>query len=141
MGFVMRWARRNSLWVYPFGISCCADALRTALGPGGKGATAQALLPVDTPEHGDILVVAGRVPTQSVPILRDAYDRMPDPKWVIAFGSCAVSGGFSDTYAVVGGLSRVVPVDVCVPGCPPQPDDLYRSIARLQSEHPSMDQQ
>ena len=136
MGFVMRWARRNSLWVYPFGISCCADALRTALGPGDKSATGQALLPVDTPEHGDILVVAGRVPTQSVPVLRDVYDRMPDPKWVIAFGSCATSGGFSDTYAVVGALSRVVPVDVCVPGCPPQPEDLYRSIAQLPSESP-----
>ena len=137
MGLV-RWARRHSLWVYPFGTSCCADALRTALGPGASGA-AQTYLPVDTPEHGDVLIVAGRVPTQSVPVLTDIYDRMPDPKWVIAFGSCAASGGLSDTYAVVGGLSRIVPVDVCVPGCPPQPDDLFRSLARLQSDNSILD--
>ena len=133
-----RWARRNSLWVYPFGTSCCADALRTALGPEASG-EAQAFLPVDTPEHGDVLIVAGRVPTQSVPVLIDIYDRMSGPKWVVAFGSCATSGGLFDTYAVTGGLNQVIPVDLCVPGCPPQPDDLYRSLARLQSDDSILD--
>ena len=132
MGLV-RWARRNSLWLYPFGTSCCADALRTALGPGNASEPAQAFLSVDTPEHGDVLVVAGRVPRQSVPLLRDVYERMPDPKWVIAFGSCAASGGLFDTYAVVQGLSSIIPVDLCVLGCPPRPDDLFRSLAQLRS--------
>ena len=133
---LVRWARRNSLWVYPFGTSCCADALRTALGPGGPS---EAFLSVDTPEHGDVLIVAGRVPTQSVPVLLDIYDRMPEPKWVIAFGSCAASGGLFGTYAVAGGLSGVLPVDLSVPGCPPQPDDLYRSLTRLQGDDAILD--
>ena len=138
MGLI-RWAKRSSVWLYPFGTSCCADALRTALGPGADDEPAQDFLSVDTPEHGDVLVVAGRIPTQAVPVLRDIYDRMPNPKWVIAFGSCAASGGIFDTYAVVQGLSRVIPVDLCVTGCPPQPNDLFRCLAQLCSDRSMLD--
>lgn len=133
---VVRWARRNSLWVYPFGTSCCADALRTALGPGPDSGSSPRFLPVDTPEHGDVLVVAGRLPTRSMPILQNVYERMSSPRWVIAFGSCAATGGMFDTYAVVQGLDSILPVDVCVPGCPPRPDDLFRVLTQLRLDAP-----
>lgn len=133
MGLV-RWARRESLWLYPFGTSCCADALLTALGPGSDPGPGQGFLSVDTPEHGDILVVAGRLSRRAVPILEDAYERMSTPKLVVAFGSCASTGGLFDTYAVVQGLSSILPVDVCVPGCPPRPDDLFRALGQLRRD-------
>jgi NADH-quinone oxidoreductase subunit B len=116
----------------PFGTSCCAAELTAAFGPRydiGRFGVKQV---ADAPRQADLLVVAGRISTKMVTILEQTYEAMQAPKWVLAFGSCASTGGSFDTYAVTQGLDRLLPVDVYVPGCPPEPEDLIDGLRLLQ---------
>ena len=131
-GGLLNWARANSLWMLPFGTSCCAGELTAAFGPrydiGRFG-----IKPVgDVPRQADLLVVAGRISVKMVPLLQQTYEEMLEPKWVMAFGSCASTGGLFDTYSVCQGLDELIPVDVYVPGCPPEPEDLIDGLQLLQ---------
>jgi len=124
------WARRNSLWILPFGTTCCAADLTAAFGPAHDlGRTGASL--VHDAALADVLVVAGRVTRALAPDLRQLYNSMHAPKGVIAFGSCACTGGAWVGEEVPGGVDMVIPVDAYVPGCPPPPEALHDALARV----------
>ena len=130
-GRVATWARKRSLWLLPFGSTCCAAELTVAMGPRYHLARWGARV-VASPRHADLLVVAGRLSLKQIPELLRTYEQMLAPKWVMAFGACAASGGAFDTYSVVQGVSDLVPVDIVVPGCPPRPEDMINGLRTLQ---------
>lgn len=124
------WARRRSLWVLPFGTTCCAADLGAIFAPPYDLQRFGVRL-VHDPALADVLVVAGRVTRALEPVLRRTFDDMPRPSRVVAFGTCACSGGAFDTEAVVGGADDVVPVDAYLPGCPPEPEALQQALRQL----------
>lgn len=125
------WARKNSLWPATFGLACCAIEMMAT----GTGRYDLARFGMErfsaTPRQADLMIVAGRVSQKMAPVLRQVYDQMADPKWVISMGVCASSGGMFNNYAVVQGVDHVVPVDMYLPGCPPRPEMLLDSILKL----------
>src|SRR3954466_3073128 len=133
--FVLNWGRRYSLWVFNFGLACCAiefiatsmarhDFIRLGVIPFAPG-----------PRQADLMVVSGTVTDKMAPAIRRLYDQMPEPKYVISFGACSNSGGpYWDSYSVTKGVDQIVPVDVYVPGCPPRPEALLHGIIRLQEQ-------
>ncbi|WP_019632339.1 NuoB/complex I 20 kDa subunit family protein [Actinomadura atramentaria] len=128
---VVGWARKSSVWPATFGLACCAIEMMAAGDPrhdfsrwGMERASA-------TPRQADLMIVAGRVSQKMAPVLRQIYDQMTEPKWVIAMGVCASSGGMFNNYAVVQGVDHVVPVDIYLPGCPPRPEMLLDAIIKL----------
>ncbi|MFC1525866.1 NADH-quinone oxidoreductase subunit B, partial [Candidatus Latescibacterota bacterium] len=129
---VLSWARRHSLRPLAFGTSCCAQELRAALGSSYDLGRAGCGAPAVSPRQADVLIVAGRISMKLAPALRQSYDEMLEPKWVVALGACASSGGVFGTYAVVQGIDSIVPVDVYVPGCPPAPADVIDGLGLLQ---------
>jgi len=128
------WGRGNSVWPAQFGLACCAIEMMHAAGPtwdiGRFGSEAMRA----SPRQADLMIVAGRVSQKMAPVLRQIYDQMPEPKWVISMGACASTGGVFNNYAIVQGVDKLVPVDVYVPGCPPRPDDLVNGIMILQEK-------
>jgi NADH-quinone oxidoreductase subunit B len=132
---VLNWGRRYSLWVFNFGLACCAiefiatsmarhDFIRLGVIPFAPG-----------PRQADLMVVSGTVTDKMAPAVRRLYEQMPEPKYVISFGSCSNSGGpYWDSYCVTKGVDQVIPVDVYVPGCPPRPEALLQGILRLQDK-------
>ena len=132
---VLNWGRRYSLWVFNFGLACCAiefiaasmarhDFIRLGVIPFAPG-----------PRQADLMVVSGTVTDKMAPAVRRLYDQMPEPKYVISFGACSNSGGpYWDSYSVTKGVDSVIPVDVYVPGCPPRPEALLQGIIRLQEK-------
>lgn len=128
---VVNWAREYSTWPLSMGLACCAiemmatAAARTDLSRFGM----EVFRP--SPRQADLMIVAGRVSVKMAPVIRHLYDQMPEPKWVIAMGACASSGGVFDNYAIVQGVDHVVPVDVYVPACPPRPEMLMHGILQL----------
>ena len=126
--------RRGSLWPATFGLACCAIEMMAAGGPRYDLARFGMEVFRASPRQADLMIVAGRVSQKMAPVLRQIYDQMPGPKWVIAMGVCASSGGMFNNYAIVQGVDHVVPVDIYLPGCPPRPEMLMDAILKLHQQ-------
>ena len=126
--------RKNSLWPATFGLACCAIEMM-AVGSAAKYDISRFGMEVfrACPRQADLMIVAGRVSNKMAPVLRQIYDQMAAPKWVLAMGACASSGGMFNNYAIVQGVDHVVPVDIYLPGCPPRPEMLMDAILKLHS--------
>jgi NADH-quinone oxidoreductase subunit B len=129
---VVNWGRKSALWPMTFGLACCAIEM-IATGAGrfdidrfGAGVFRP------SPRQSDLIIVAGTVTLKMGPVVRRVYDQMPEPKWAIAMGACASTGGPFDSYSTMQGVDRVIPVDVYIPGCPPRPEALLYGLMRLQ---------
>src|SRR5438876_7734344 len=128
----LNWVRKNSLWPMPMGLACCAIELMAAAASRFDIARFGAEVMRFSPRQCDLMIVAGRLAMKMMPVLQRIWLQMPEPKWCISMGACASSGGVFDTYAVVQGVDRFIPVDVYVPGCPPRPEQLIQSVIDLQ---------
>jgi len=129
---IVNWCRKNSLWPMPFGTACCAIELMAALASRFDLARFGAEAIRFSPRQSDLMIVGGRVAVKMMPVLQKIYEQMPEPKWVIAMGACASTGGVFDNYAVIQGVDQFIPVDVYVPGCPPRPEALIDAVIRIQ---------
>jgi NADH-quinone oxidoreductase subunit B len=130
----INWSRTNSMWPMLFGLACCAIEMMGAQAPSYDMSRFGMELMRASPRQSDLMIVAGRVSQKMAPVLRNLYDQMPDPKWVIAMGDCASCGGVFNNYAVLQGVDEVVPVDVYVAGCPPRPEGLINGIILLHNK-------
>ena len=131
---MVNWARKSSLWPMPFGLACCAIEMMAAVAPLYDLARFGAEVFRFSPRQSDLMIVAGTLTYKMASVARMIYDQMPEPKWVIAMGACAISGGVFNTYSVVQGLDQVMPVDVYLPGCPPRPEALIHAIMEIQKK-------
>ncbi len=131
---ILAWARKNSLWPMPMGISCCAIEMMSAVDPKYDMARFGAEVMRFTPRQCDLMIVAGTVTYKMAQVVRRIYDQMPDPKWVIAMGACASTGGLYRSYNVVQGIDQFLPVDAYTAGCPPRPDNLLNALLLIQKK-------
>jgi NADH-quinone oxidoreductase subunit B len=132
VGDMARWAQANSVWPALFGLACCAIEMMAMSASRWDVSRFGSEVFRASPRQSDLMIVAGRLSTKMAPVLRQVYDQMPDPKWVISMGACASTGGVFNNYAIVQGVDQIVPVDVYVPGCPPTPDMLMYGFTMLQ---------
>src|SRR6266571_3872940 len=132
------YVRKNSLWPATFGLACCAIEMMATAGPRFDIARFGMERFSATPRQADLMIVAGRVSQKMAPVLRQIYDQMAEPKWVISMGVCASSGGMFNNYAIVQGVDHIVPVDIYLPGCPPRPEMLLDSIVKLHDKIQNM---
>ena len=130
---VVRWARRASLWPASFGLACCAIEMM-ATGAAKHDLDRFGIIFRASPRQADCIIIAGTVTKKMLPVIKTVYEQMPEPKWVIAMGACACSGGIFDTYSVVQGIDEALPVDVYIPGCPPRPEALLFGLMKLQDK-------
>jgi NADH-quinone oxidoreductase subunit B len=137
---VIGMARANSLWPLPFATSCCGIEFMATMGSnydlGRFGSERMSF----SPRQADLLMVMGTIAKKMGPVLKQVYDQMAEPKWVIAVGACASSGGIFDTYSVLQGIDKIIPVDVYVPGCPPRPEQIIEGVMKIQelAKHESL---
>ena len=131
---IVQWARKNSMWPATFGLACCAIEMMASGAAHYDIARFGMEVFRASPRQADLMIVTGRVSQKMAPVLRQVYDQMAEPKWVISIGVCASSGGMFNNYAIVQGVDQIVPVDVYVPGCPPGPETLIHGILTLHEQ-------
>ena len=131
---MVNWARTRSMWPMLFWLACCAIEMMSSQGATYDLSRWGMELMRASPRQSDLMIVAGRVSRKMAPVLRQLYDQMPDPKWVIAMGDCASCGGVFNNYAILQGVDEIVPVDIYVAGCPPRPEGLIHGIISLQEK-------
>ncbi|MEA3465726.1 MAG: NADH-quinone oxidoreductase subunit B family protein [Thermodesulfobacteriota bacterium] len=133
LDLVVNWSRSRSLWPMTFGLACCAIEMM-ATGAARFDLDRMGILFRASPRQADVIIIAGTVTHKMLPVIKVVYEQMPEPKYVIAMGACASSGGVFDTYSVVQGIDQVLPVDVYIPGCPPRPEGLLYGLIKLQEK-------
>ena len=127
----VNWARKSSLWPLGFGVACCAIEMMCTAASRFDIARFGMEVFRSSPRQADLMIVSGRVSNKMAPVVRLLYEQMSEPKWVIAMGACASTGGVFNNYAIVQGVDKIVPVDIYIPGCPPRPEQLLEGIMKL----------
>jgi len=130
---LVNWSRAKSLWPMTFGLACCAIEMM-ATGAARFDLDRMGVLFRASPRQSDVIIIAGTVTKKMLPVIKIVYEQMPEPKYVIAMGACASSGGVFDTYSVLQGIDEELPVDVYIPGCPPRPEGLIYGLMKLQEK-------
>ena len=136
--YVFNWARKSALWPMTFGLACCAIEMIASSTARFDIARFGSEVFRPSPRQSDLMIVSGTVTLKMAPVLKRIYDQMPEPKWVISMGACSSVGGPFNTYAVLQGVDRIVPVDVYVIGCPPRPENLFYALLKLQDKIDTM---
>ncbi len=134
LDWLVNWARKNSMWPLPFGTSCCGIEMMATLSADYDMSRFGAEVVRFSPRQADLIICAGTIANKMAPVLKNIYEQMSEPKWVMAFGVCTSSGGIYNTYSVLQGIDSIIPVDVYIPGCPPSPEGVIHGLIKLQEK-------